>query len=189
MKDFLFIHPQDETTAFLSIVYRNMLNDNNTLVSDNYISNSSLNKLLQSHRNIIILGHGCQDGLLCQTNKYDRFNRLMINSKHVQALRNANMVIGIWCHSDKFFDKYRINGFASGMFVSDIDEANDYCLPLSSYDIEESNALLAKSLSEILPLTYDSNAIYEYLKTQFIKISSSNRIAKFNCNNFQHFKF
>lgn len=186
MKKYLFIHPKDETTDFLSAIYNVVREDIKTVVRDCSISNSKLVKLIQSHENVIILGHGNEFGLLCSTSNHERFNRLLINSRHVEFLRKCKSVIGIWCDSDKFFEKYSINGFASGMFVSDLDEANDFALPLSITDIEESNKLLATLLSQ--SFYCDSKFIYNYLYDGFKKLSK-NKIAQFNCQNFRLFDY
>lgn len=183
MEKILIIHPNDETTRFLTSIYKNSENKNLTIINDVNISNSCLVKKIKEHDIIMILGHGCKDGLLSSNSKYQRFNRLMINSKHVYLLRQKT-VIGIWCHANEFFEKYRIKGFATSMFVSELDEANDNCLPMSCVDIEENNQLLASCLFTSLKYYCEPKFIYYYLSLMFNK-HKENKIMIFNQNGFK----
>lgn len=181
MEDILIIHPQDDSTQFLSKIYENL--NNCTVINNPNIGNSQLIKYLKSFNKILILGHGCELGLLCNTDKNHRFNRLLINSKHVQFLRNK-FIIGIWCYANEFFKKYGLSGFSTGMFVSDLDEANDYNLPLSIVDINESNNLLSLLLSECI--NDNKENIFNHLYNGF-KLKNKNQIAQFNCEKFKYF--
>lgn len=185
MKEYLFIHPSDITTDFLSKVYENIPEEEKTVIRDCKISNSRLIRLIKSHDNVVMLGHGCADGLLCSSYSKDTtFDRLIINSHLVEFLRTRKKLIGIWCHASDFFKKYNLYGFATGMFVSDISEANDYGLPMSTYDVEENNNLLAESLYKCFDK--DIAYIYDYMCERFDSLKSTNKIANFNRNLFYY---
>ena len=185
MKEYLFIHPYDITTDFLSKVYENIPEEEKTVIRDCKISNSRLIRLIKSHDNVVMLGHGCADGLLCSSYSKDTtFDRLIINSRLVEFLRTRKKLIGIWCHASDFFKKYNLYGFATGMFVSDISEANDYGLPMSTYDVEENNNLLVESLYKCFDK--DIAYIYDYMCERFDSLKSTNKIANFNRNLFYY---
>ena len=131
----LVIHPQDTTTSFLSQSYLDM---SHTVVTDPKVSKSKLKELIKSHDKIIMMGHGTPDGLIAT----DRF---IIDSKYIYLLKDK-ICVCVWCHADEFFHKYKLKGYATGMVVSEVDEAQDYGVPCTYEDIFESNHLLAKSL-------------------------------------------
>jgi len=109
----LVIHPKDSTTDFLKVIYSEK---DWTIIDDNNISTSKLKENIKSHDRIIMLGHGSDKGLFGQ-------NRLIINSNLVYLLKDKNCVC-IWCNADEFVKKYKLNGFYTGMIISDYDEAN-----------------------------------------------------------------
>lgn len=183
----LIIHPYDATTDFLCNSYKDL--DNVTVVRDCMISKSKLRRLLQLHQNIVLMGHGCYDGLICsnkpiKNNTTPLFGRLLIDSSLVEFIRNKNC-LGIWCHAKTFFQKYNINGFATGMFVSDLDECIDYSLPLSITSVEESNNCLSECIKEAL-ISWQNNIfnIDDIFYENFRKLNM-NKIAMFNLNEFR----
>ena len=157
----LVIHPKDSTTDFLKVIYSEK---DWTIIDDNNISTSKLKENIKSHDRIIMLGHGYDKGLFGQ-------NRLIINSNLVYLLKDKNCVC-IWCNADEFVKKYKLNGFYTGMIISDYDEATMFNIQ-ANYDlIEESNkdfALAIKNsidednMLEKAKLLYDGNySIFEF---------------------------
>lgn len=144
----LVIHPSDKTTDFLSPVYGDK---DWTLVTDNKVSKSILKSLIKSHDKIVMMGHGSPSGLFGN-------GCMMVDSKLVYLLKDK-ICVGVWCHADKFFSKYKLKGYATGMVVSDADEADYYNLNYKLSDIDYSNNLLTDSLK----LAIDSDNLRDLL--------------------------
>lgn len=140
----LVIHPSDPSTDFLRQIYINESYDK--LITEN-ISNSQLVEDLQSHDRIIMLGHGYPGGL------FGFRGQVIINSSHVQFLRDKPENIYIWCNADQFVEKYDLKGFYSGMFISENEEAYHCNVPYKLNDVSESNNLFAKVLGENIKLS------------------------------------
>ena len=138
----LFIHPSDESTAFLSTVYNNYTNDPNvTILNGTSVPHNLIVNALRSHDRIVFLGHGTPFGLLDMIG--DRF---VITPSDVQFFRNKPVVC-VWCNANIFVDRYDLNAFATGMFVSETYEASCYDLPEDQELIDASNNLMASILN------------------------------------------
>ena len=94
----LVIHPNDNSTLFLNRIYNNL--ENIDLITTT-VSSSAICDAIRYHDRIYLLGHGTEYGLLSSN-----FDRFIINSKHVQFLRDKE-VIGIWCNADIFAENLR----------------------------------------------------------------------------------
>ncbi len=130
----LVIHPADPTTDFLGAAY-NLL-DYTVLRTD--CSTNELKGLIKSHERIVMMGHGCEQGLFGH-------NKLFINSKLTYLLRQKTC-IAVWCNADGFFKKYKIKGLYTGMIISEMEEALYCCVPAKALDIDYSNYLLPAAL-------------------------------------------
>jgi hypothetical protein len=162
----LVIHPKDTTTDFLSDIYKDK---DWTVITEN-ISKSQLKLEIIHHDRIVMLGHGCEDGL------YDlKHNRFVISSELVYLLRPKNCV-GVWCNADKFFEKYKLSGFYTGMIISEVDEAYLYGICECFDVIEQSNKLFAYAIKESIDLT----DIVDNVKQIYV---GDNEIISFNKNN------
>jgi hypothetical protein len=154
----LVLHPKDESTDFLSHIYKDR---DFTIVTENP-PNSKLRKLLKAHDRIIMLGHGTKDGLF-------GYKKFMIDSNDVATLREKE-IVAIWCNADEFVKKYGLKGFYSGMFISEIDEAYyEGVYGLTESEIEKSNNDFAKILGKHL----DSNDVLEFVKNEYKDDDSS----------------
>jgi len=165
----LVIHPEDATTAFLSQIYEGR---GWTVITNPRTSSKILKDAIKAHDRIIMLGHGSEDGLLTKVPF-----RALIDSDYVYLLREKSCV-GIWCNADVFFTKYGLNGFYTGMIISEMDEALMYCLhEATSSQVNESNAMFATAIT---------NAIMSESMLSDAKIgykSEDNPIILFNQNN------
>lgn len=161
----LVIHPSDKTTDFLSKIY---LGKDWTVITDN-ISTSLLKQNIQSHDKIIMLGHGSPDGLF-------GFKKILISSKLVYLLRDK-ICICIWCHADKFFKKYSLKGYATGMIISDSDECDYYNLDYNTKQIDDSNKLLADSFHMSIDSDDLSKSVLDYYTSD-----NNDQIINFNRN-------
>ena len=131
----LVIHPDDKTTLFLSAAYAGK---DWTVMTNNKCPKSILKSLIKSHDKIVMFGHGSASGLFGD-------GCMIIDSKLVYLLKDK-LCVGVWCHANDFFTKYQLKGYATGMVVSDADEADYYNLNYKHSDIDYSNNLLADSL-------------------------------------------
>lgn len=141
----LVIHPDDKTTHFLSAAYADKKDW--TLMTNNKCPKSLLKSLLKSHDKVVMLGHGSALGLFGD-------GCMLVDAKLVYLLRDK-LCVGVWCHANDFFSKYHLKGYATGMVVSDTDEADYYNLNYTTSDVTHSNNLLANSLK--LALESDDN--------------------------------
>ena len=141
----LVIHPYDPTTIFLSEIYAGRGWD----VINMNISKSALAKAIKKHDHIIMMGHGTPYGLL-------GFGRFVIDSNFVHLLREKQCTM-IWCNADEFVQKYKLKGLHSGMIISELGEAYDFCVPATADEVDESNTMFAEAIRETLdaddPLT------------------------------------
>jgi hypothetical protein len=165
----LVIHPADPTTDFLKVIYDDA---NLYQVITHSTTKSFLKKSMIDADWIIMLGHGSQYGLF-------GYNRLLIDSSYVYLLR-SKVCIGVWCNADKFFKKYGLNGFYTGMIVSEYHEALDYAVLATGNMIEKSNSLLAESLQMGLK-TKDIQKMREVVKSQYN--DDDNMVINFNKQN------
>ena len=85
----------------------------------------------------------------------------------------------VWCNADKFMDRHELNGFYSGMFISEVGEAF-YCgLPGTSQEtVTTSNNYFAKLVGEVInePLS----VIYEHVNWNYELLTEDNPVALYN---------
>jgi TetR/AcrR family transcriptional repressor of nem operon len=130
----LVIHPKDVTTDFLKKVY----DGKSWTVIDGTGPNREFIKAIKEHDRIIMLGHGNAYGLIGEA-------KMVISPKHVYLLREK-ISIAIWCFAGDFFLKYGLNGFATGTFISEFEEAMDFSIPASMKDLVEATGLTTRSM-------------------------------------------
>ena len=118
------IHANDPTTRFLSLLYDHR-DDIKTHITEKS-TNMDVIRAIRGDDTIMMLGHGSEAGLCSIIRDDGSFERLLVNSSHVQFLRDKTC-IGIWCHADQFAKKYKLHGLFSGMIISELQEAfNEY---------------------------------------------------------------
>jgi hypothetical protein len=99
----------------------------------------------------------------------------------VPLLKEKKDNVFIWCNADKFVEVFGLEGFYSGMFISEVGEAY-YCgLPGTEQDqVDVSNYgfvnIIAKYINE------DKNVIHENVKKEYGIIAEENPIALYNNN-------
>jgi len=118
----LIIHPKDRTTIFLELVYGAI--PDKTIITGG-VSKEQVKKLIQSHERVMMLGHGSPSGLF-SVGCFPETNGYIIDYSMVELLVQKRDNVFIWCNSDSFVNLYGLKGFYSGMFISEVDEA-DYC--------------------------------------------------------------
>lgn len=173
----LIIHPKDASTSFLDIVYENI--QDKTLITGG-VTKSELIKLINEHDRIMMMGHGSPAGLFA-VGQFNNVGAYIIDQSMVPYLKQKENNVFIWCNADKFVDIFSLKGFYSGMFISEVGEAN-YCgLPGMSQEIvDESNYgfvnIIAKYINE------NKELIHEKVKNEYGLIAETNPVALYNNN-------
>ena len=176
-KNILVIHPEDESTEFLSVIYKNI--PNLTVVRNCNISKKRLRDYIRRNEVVIMLGHGNSHGLF--SNSFgEKFSRLLINSRLVDELRKKEYLIGIWCHAKDFFKKYKLKGFVSGMFISDMNECYYYSYNVEEQVLNESNNKISQIIGDSILNSNVEETIYIYVCKRILNELSDNVISQFN---------
>ena len=167
----LIIHPSDPSTSFLDVVYESI--PNKTVITGG-ITKDEVRKLIEEHDRVMMMGHGSPGGLF----SVGQFTDSNSSTKWGTAYVIDNSVF-IWCNADKFVDGFRLKGFYSGMFISEVGEAS-YCgLPGTPQDVvDESNYgfvnIIAKHINE------DTESIYDKVRNEYGLIAEENPVALYN---------
>jgi len=127
----LVIHPKDGTTDFLREIYI----DKDWDVINSDVPYCTLLNEIKRHDRIVMLGHGTESGLI-------GFDGFIINEIHANLLKQKDCV-GIWCNADIYFNRHELNGFYTGMIVSEMQEADMFGIRATQREINYSNTLLA----------------------------------------------
>lgn len=170
----LVIHPKDPTTDFLIPIYEGR----GWTVINQMKSKSDLKQQIKNHDRIIMLGHGTDRGLLSIEREEKQVVDFVyyIDATMVYLLREKECVC-IWCNADNFVERYELQGFYTGMIISEYEEAMMYAIPHNSRDIEESNSLFTQAIKDSISkddMLSEATRIYQ---------SESNPIILFNREN------
>jgi hypothetical protein len=172
----LIIHPADASTDFLKPIYANI---SDAIILNGGASKDQVKELITQHDRIIMLGHGSPFGLF-SIGQFMGNNGYIIDSTMVDVLKHVEC-ISIWCNADKFMVKHELNGFYSGMFISEVSEAF-YCgLPGTPQEtVDASNHYFAQLLGEVInePLS----AINDYVIDNYGLLTEDNPVALYNHN-------
>ncbi|RLA64624.1 MAG: hypothetical protein DRQ78_05905 [Epsilonproteobacteria bacterium] len=136
MKRTLVIHPQDESTDFLREIYKGK---EWAVLDDPYIDALELKEIIKDFDRIVMLGHGCPEGL------FGGFG-MIIDHHFIEVLEDKECVC-IWCNADQFVEKHDLKGFYSGMFISEVGEASFFGINISQRKVDLSNNLFAYLLN------------------------------------------
>ena len=178
----LVIHPQDKSTEFLIPIYMNLKSfpdfDDVTIIRGEQ-TKDEVNQLIAEHERIIMLGHGSPGGLF-SVGKFNGNGSYIIDEHTVPLLRGKECIF-IWCNADRFVEANNLKGLYSGMFISEVGEAN-YCgLPGTPQDIvDESNNYFAKELGSVSERSLDE--MYHHIKYTYGMLTESNAVAEYNNN-------
>jgi len=147
----LVIHPDDRSTDFLKKIYEGkdwtIINDHDACRSRKVITN-----LIKKHDRIVMMGHGCPSGLFWTC----------IDPDMVYLLREKE-IISIWCHANKFLEKYNLKGFSTSMFVSERGEGMYYGINATQEQIDYSNNLFATELNKVI----DNGNMFQLIKESY----------------------
>jgi hypothetical protein len=178
----LVIHPQDSSTDFLIPIYMNLKSfpdfDDVTIIRGG-MSIEEIDQEIIKHDRIMMMGHGSPGGLFSVGRFRGSFGYII--DKHTVPLLENKECIFIWCNADKFVEANNLKGLYSGMFISEISEAN-YCgLPDTPQDIvTESNDYFAKELGSVSEKSLDE--MYQHIKYTYGILAEGNAVAEYNHN-------
>lgn len=145
----LIIHPKDPSTDFLKPIYAPI--KNKSIITDGVIK-IELRKLIEieNHERIIMLGHGSPYGLL-SVGQFPNAGSYIIDETNVTLLSQKKDNIFIWCNADQFVERNGLNGFFSGMFISELEEVFYYDFwDFEKNTIGESNENFSKTVSRYI---------------------------------------
>ena len=179
----LIIHPADDSTSFLDIVYKPV--KNKTVITGG-VSKAEIQQLIREHDRVMMMGHGSPGGLF-SVGQFDLNNGVgnrwgngyIIDQSMVPALSEKDNSVFIWCNADKFVNTFKLKGFYSGMFISEVGEAI-YCgLPGTPQEVvDESNYGFCEIISNYINESTD--VIYENVKREYGLIAENNPVALYN---------
>jgi hypothetical protein len=136
--DTLVIHPDDPSTDFLRVIYEGRGFD----VLKTY--RKDVDSLLPRYQRVIMLGHGCTDGLY----SIGRFRGgYAVSDASAPALGGKNNVY-IWCNAQTYVRYHRLKGFSTGMFISEVAEAAWFDIRATQRAINHSNLLFARAMQK-----------------------------------------
>lgn len=171
----LIIHPSDVSTDFLKPIYKNVLNS--TLITGD-ITKAELLQLVQEHDRIMMMGHGSPQGLFAVSQFPDEGHMtFIVDQSFTPALKNKDNIF-IWCFANKFVETHQLNGFYSGMFISEKMEALMYDYDVEEDIINESNDKFSEIVSE--HANNSSDIIYHNVIKFYGELAAINPIARFN---------
>lgn len=173
----LIIHPQDPSTDFLKPIYDSIYYK--TIITSN-LKKEEVNEEIKMHNRVIMLGHGCPYGLFSVGSFWDAKNGLIIDPDTANLLR-GKLNVFIWCNADQYVKENNLHGFYSGMFISEVGEA-EYC-DVKGVDqniVNESNDAFAKILSRTINGTQQD--MYNSVIQEYGKLAETNPVAYYNLN-------
>ena len=170
----LVIHPDDRSTDFLKPIYENV--PNKTVVTG-LISKYEVIKLIEKNDRIMIMGHGSPGGLFNRNFSY--CNGYIIDDTMVPLLKEKKDCVFIWCNADEFVNHHKLEGFFSGMFVSELGEAHYMRVanPTQAM-VDESNYAFADIVSR--HINKGITPMYEQVKREYGVLAEVNAVAAYN---------
>jgi hypothetical protein len=177
----LVIHPQDNSTNFLTPIYMNLKSFpdfNDVTIIRGGVTKDEVDEQIKQHDRILMMGHGSPYGLFA-IGQFGSWSYI-IDGHNVDLLQNKECIF-IWCNADKFVETYNLKGLYSGMFISEVSEAN-YCgLPGTPQDIvTESNDYFAKELGSVSEKSLDE--MYQHIRYSYGMLAEGNAVAEYNHN-------
>jgi hypothetical protein len=171
----LIIHPKDPSTDFLRPIYAPI--QDKTVITGGATKNE-LRTLIKNHVRIIMLGHGTPIGLL-SVGQFPENGSYVIDYSYSDLLSVKKGNIFIWCYADQFVKRNELNGFYSGMFISEFGEAFNLGYYVADKNlITESNDSFASIASQNIHQPLE--VLYENVLQEYGLLAKTNPIAKFN---------
>jgi hypothetical protein len=175
----LVIHPKDSSTNFLIPIYMNLKSFpdyNDVTIIRGGMNKDEVDEQIKQHNRILMMGHGSPGGLF-SVGQFES-QGFIINHTTVPLLQDKECIF-IWCNADLFVEANGLKGLYSGMFISEVNEA-DYCgLPNTPQEVvDESNNYFAKEFGSVADKSL--NEIYNTIKYNYNILAEDNPIAEYN---------
>lgn len=171
----LIIHPKDRSTDFLKSIYSGI--PDQTLITGG-TTRSELHELIKSHDRIMMMGHGYPGGLF-SVGQFPSMGSI-INHNEVELLQGKENIF-IWCNADQFVKQYKLKGFSTGMFVSEVGEAMWCGLPdTKQAEVDESNDTFAQFMNEALSAGLGARDLKEDIRDRYGVLADVNKVAAYN---------
>lgn len=133
--------------------------------------------LIDESEQVIMMGHGSPMGLMSvgQFNGYGN----IIDDSCAEALADKDNSIFIWCHADEYVEFHGLNGFSTGMFVSDTFEAKACGMPLATQEtVDQSNEFFVEAMRRVIDC--EPEMMHSYVKHAYGELADQNPVAKYN---------
>ena len=171
----LVIHPRDHSTEFLNKVYENL--DDVTLVRGG-IGQEQIRDLIGCHDQTMMMGHGTPDGLWSVGQFPDALD-YVIDASFAPALAEKNNYVFIWCNADQFVTANNLRGFYTGMFISEVLEAEFMgLLNTTQMQVDESNDWFVETVGQVA--NRGPNLMHAAARYEYGQLAKRNPVAKYN---------
>jgi hypothetical protein len=171
----LVIHPQDKSTDFLKPIYakvksKKIINGNSTP--------KDIKRLIKKSDRVMMMGHGCSNGLFSIRLFNDFRKGIVIEPKESKILSGKDNVY-IWCNADRFVEANNLQGFYSGMFISEVSEAIVCGLKnVTQQMVNESNKTFSEIVGKYIHLS--KKELYKKVMEEYRKLTKTNPVADYN---------
>jgi hypothetical protein len=170
----LVIHPKDSSTDFLKAVYAGIPN---AKVLTGGMSVWEVDLEIQAADRVIMLGHGTRYGLL----SVGQFtgSGYVVDAQSAQLLEGKKECIFIWCYASDYVKTHGLKGFSSGMFISEVAEA-DYCgIPNQTQeDVDVQCEYFCNLVGRVV--TKKSKEIFNFVSKEYGELVVHNKMAEYN---------
>jgi hypothetical protein len=171
----LIIHPEDSSTTFLEPVYSTVIDK--TIIKGG-ITRAVLMELIRSHNRIMMMGHGSPWGLL-SVGRFPGAGMYIIDCEVAPLLKEKSNNIYIWCYADLFVEENNLEGFYSGMFISEVREASAMGLKnVNQHLVDQSNFIFSNIASNFI--NENANVLYNNVRREYGMIIRENQVAQYN---------
>lgn len=173
----LVIHPDDRSTDFLRAVYAGL--EGLTVITGG-ISVEEVHQKIIEHDRVIMLGHGTPNGLLSMGNFTSNASSFfVVNESMAKDLALKDNNIYIWCYASDFVKSHGLKGFSSGMFISEVIEAEVMGVLNQSQEAVDAQC---KYFCELVGAVANKPAkeIYEHVSIEYGKWVENCPITKYN---------
>lgn len=172
--DTLVFHLDDPSTVMLKQIYEGKGYD---VITDRYVDKDEIHSLMQSHKNIICLGHGTSGGLIGGN----------IGPEEGPYFEGKNLFI-IWCNADKYFKTYCPSArgqFITGNMPSEVCESRMAgCGNISAELMLENITYWSKLCAEALPACLEGNVdeAVERLRLDYLEHYGNHPVTIYNAH-------
>lgn len=173
-EEVLVIHPLDPTTDFLCPVYAGL--PRTRLIGRGPAGLKDLRQGLPAGRRLLGLGHGSPSGLFkIGPDGYG----FWLDDEWADALRHNGEHVYIWCYAGSFVERHRLGGFYTGMFISEVQEAEFLGLRgITQKMVDESNETFSRVVGHHIHLKKEE--IYAAVAREYAPLAHTNRVVKYN---------